>query len=146
MDQKTTRIVVLILKIIASVILAKTFYFKFLGTADSIELFTAIVGAKNEAYLRIGTGVLELIAIILLFIKRTEHFGALLGLGLMSGAILTHLTIIGIGLQKADEDGGLFFGAIVAAFCFFLICIFVFDKFKHEYCLLKGNKTCNCDL
>ncbi|MDI9338589.1 MAG: DoxX family protein [Alphaproteobacteria bacterium] len=146
MEPKTTRIVVLILKIIASVILAKTFYFKFVGTEDSVKLFTAIVGAQNEAYMRIGTGVMELIAIILLFVKRTSHLGALLGLGLMGGAVLTHLTIIGVGEQIADEDGGLFYSAIVAGFSFLLICIFELDRFKHEYCRLKGNKNCDCDV
>jgi hypothetical protein len=64
-----------------------------------------------EPWGRIGTGVIELIAGILLLIPSTVFTGAFLGIGLMMGAIMSHLTIIGIA-SKGD-GGQLFMLAIV---------------------------------
>ena len=97
--------IVLILKIIAAIIMFQTLFYKFPGAQESVDLFTKLVG-ENEAYMRIGTGILELLATILLFIPRTTWFGAILTIGLMCGAILSHLTILGI---EHNNDGGLLF-------------------------------------
>ena len=97
--------IVLILKIIAAIIMFQTLFYKFPGAQESVDLFTKLVG-ENEAYMRIGTGILELLATILLFIPRATWLGALLTIGLMSGAILSHLTILGI---EHNNDGGLLF-------------------------------------
>lgn len=68
-----------------------------------------------EPWGRIGTGILELVASVLILINATAWIGALLGLGLMAGAIVTHLTILGIAVK---EDGGyLFLLAIGVAIC-----------------------------
>ena len=100
----------IILKLVAAIIMLQTLFFKFTNAETSIELFTKIAG-ENEAYMRIGTGVIELIASILLFVPKTTWLGALLGAGTMAGAIMSHLTIIGI---EHDGDGGtLFILAIV---------------------------------
>ncbi len=56
----------LILKLIAAIIMLQTLFFKFTGAQESIDLFTKIAG-NNEAYMRISTGVLELIPSVLLF-------------------------------------------------------------------------------
>lgn len=95
----------IILKLIAVIIMLQTLFFKFSGAQESIDLFTKVAG-ENEAAMRIGTGVLELIASILLFIPKRTWLGALLGLGLMGGAILSHLTKIGI---EHNGDGGVLF-------------------------------------
>lgn len=88
----------------------QTLFFKFTGAQESIDLFTKIAG-ENEAGMRIGTGVIELIASILLFIPKKTWLGALLAAGTMGGAIMSHLTILGI---EHDNDGGaLFFSAII---------------------------------
>ena len=75
-----------------------------------------------EPWGRIGSGVIELIASILILIPRTSVYGALLGLGVMSGAILSHLTILGIEVQN---DGGQLFiyGLLVFICCLYLIWI-----------------------
>ena len=97
--------IVLTLKVIAAIIMLQTLFYKFPGAQESIDLFTKIAG-KNEAYMRIGTGILELIASILLFVPKSTWLGALLTIGLMGGAIMSHLTILGI---EHNNDGGLLF-------------------------------------
>ena len=93
-------------RLIVAVILLQTLYFKFGGLQESVDLFTKIVGAEHEAYLRITTGVLELIAGILILSPKGAVLGALTVIGLMMGAILSHLLFLGID--------GLFFAAVVA--------------------------------
>jgi putative oxidoreductase len=105
-------IILLLLRLTAAVILLQTLYFKFTGHPESVELFTKL---GVEPWGRIGTGVIELVASILLFIPSTIFFGALLSLGLMSGAILSHLTIIGI--ESKGDGGQLFMLAIVVWLC-----------------------------
>ncbi|MEQ6124863.1 DoxX family protein [Pseudotenacibaculum sp. MALMAid0570] len=97
----------LILKLVAAIIMLQTLYFKFGGAQESIDLFTKIAG-DNEASMRIGTGVIELIASILLFVPRKTWLGALLAVGTMSGAVFSHLTILGI---EHDNDGGILFAS-----------------------------------
>ncbi len=99
-----------ILKLVAAIIMLQTLFFKFSGAQESIDLFTKVAG-ENEAAMRIGTGVIELIASILLFIPKRTWLGALLAAGTMAGAVMSHLTILGI---EHDGDGGaLFMSAIV---------------------------------
>ena len=97
-----------VLRIVAAVILLQTLYFKFTAAPESVELFTKL---GVEPWGRIGTGIIELITGILLLIPATVFIGAFLGIGLMSGAILSHLTVIGI-VSKGD-GGQLFMLAIV---------------------------------
>ncbi|CAL2101143.1 DoxX family protein [Tenacibaculum sp. 190130A14a] len=100
----------IILKLVAAVIMLQTLFFKFTGAQESIDLFTKLAG-ENEASMRIGTGVLELIASILLFIPNKTWLGAILTVGLMGGAIMGHLTKIGI--EHNGDGGGLFICAII---------------------------------
>ncbi len=89
--------------------MVQTLFYKFPGAQESIDLFTKIAG-KNEVYMRIGTGVLELIASILLFTPKSTWLGALLTIGLMMGAIISHITILGIA---HNNDGGLLFSSAI---------------------------------
>src|ERR1035438_9854417 len=82
-----------ILRVIATVILLQTLYFKFTAAPESVYIFTK-VGA--EPYGRIGSGIVELIATILLLTPRFNWLGSVLALGVMTGAIASHLTILGI--------------------------------------------------
>lgn len=100
----------LVLKLIAAFIMLQTLFFKFTGAQESIDLFTKLAG-ENEAAMRIGTGVLELIASILLFIPKKTWLGAILTVGLMSGAIMSHLTKLGI--EHNNDGGALFTSAII---------------------------------
>lgn len=99
------------LRIIAALIMLQTLYFKFTGHPQSVKLFT-ILGM--EPWGRIGTGVFELIASILILMPRTTVYGAGLGLGLMAGAIFFHLTKLGIVF---DGDAVLFTYAVTAFVC-----------------------------
>ena len=104
-----------LLRIVAAIILLQTLFFKFTGSKESVELFTKLVGNEYETYVRIGTGFVELIASILLLIPRTAFVGALLGIGLMTGAVLSHLLVIGI--QSQGDGGQLFLYAILVFVC-----------------------------
>lgn len=106
-----------IVRIVAAVIFIQTLFFKFTGAEESIYIFEQ-VGA--EPWGRYGSGVAELIASILLLIPRTVWIGALLGLGVISGAILSHLTILGIDVQG---DGGLLFGLALVVFVCCLVAL-----------------------
>ncbi len=101
-----------ICQIIAAVILGQTLFFKFAGAPEAIYIFSTL-GA--EPWGRIGSGVMELVAVALLLIPRTPALGAGLAIGLMAGAIGAHLTKLGIEVQG---DGGTLFGlAIITMVC-----------------------------
>ena len=100
-------ILIWILRLVAAVILLQTLFFKFTGAPESIYIFTK-VGA--EPWGRIGSGVVELIAAILILVPRTSWLGALIALGVMAGAIMSHLTVLGIEVQ--GDHGLLFFLAL----------------------------------
>ncbi len=112
-----------ILRIAAAAILLQTLYFKFTGKPESVELFTKL---GVEPWGRIGTGVIELIASMLLLLPSTIFIGASLGVGLMAGAILSHLTVIGI--QSQGDGGQLFMLAIIVLVC----CIIVLVLHKQQ--------------
>jgi hypothetical protein len=92
-----------LLQIVVAVILLQTLFFKFTGAPESIYIFTT-VGA--EPWGRYGSGVMELVAAVLLLIPGTVAIGALLAVGVGIGAIFSHLTLLGIEVQG---DGGLLF-------------------------------------
>lgn len=109
-------------RILAAGILFQTLYFKFTGHPESVELFTKL---GVEPWGRIGTGVMELITGILLLVPATVFYGALLGVGLMAGAILSHLMVLGI--QSQGDGGTLFILALVTLVCC-LITLYIFRK------------------
>ena len=114
-----------VLRTLAALIMLQTLYFKFTGDPQSVKLFTEL---GMEPWGRIGTGVLELIASILILYPRTTAVGAVLGLGLMSGAIFFHLTKLGIIF---DGDAVLFIYAVtVFVCCAALALIYRKDLFK----------------
>src|SRR5436305_12282036 len=96
----TTRILSWALRGTAAVILAQTLFFKFSAAKESVYIFSTL---GLEPWGRIGSGVIELIAAILLLIPRTVVFGALISLGVISGAIVSHLTKLGIALPAVDD-------------------------------------------
>jgi len=95
---------------LAAIILLQTLYFKFSGAPESVYIFSTI-GAEPAG--RIGSGIVELIAAVLLIWPTFAWVGALLALGTMSGAILTHLTVLGV--EVMDDGGTLFALALVVA-------------------------------
>ena len=109
---KTTSTLSWLLRITAAVILAQTLFFKFTAAPESVYIFDKVgLGALG----RIGSGIAELIAVILLLIPGTVWLGAALALGVMGGAIMSHLTVLGIVVMN---DHGLLFGlALTVALC-----------------------------
>lgn len=111
-------ILVWVLRIIPALILLQTLFFKFTASEESVYIFSQI---GMEPWGRIGIGVFELIASILLLWPRTTLMGAMLGAGLMSGALFFHFTKLGI---EVKGDGGLLFTyAIVVMICCILLII-----------------------
>jgi putative oxidoreductase len=100
---KVSALVYWIARLIAAAIMAQTLFFKFSGAEESVEIFTKM---GIEPWGRIGTGVMELIASVLLLINSTARWGALLACGLMAGAIGSHLFVLGIEVRG---DGGYLF-------------------------------------
>ncbi len=98
------------LRIAAAIILLQTLFFKFTAAPESVYIFTK-VGA--EPWGRIGSGVIELIAAILILTARFTWLGSLLAMGVMAGAVLSHLTILGIEVQG---DKGLLFALALTVF------------------------------
>lgn len=97
-------------RIVAAIILLQTLFFKFTAAPESVYIFTK-VGA--EPWGRIGSGVVELVAAVLLLTPRFVWVGAVLALGVMAGAIVSHLTLLGIEVQG---DKGLLFTLAVTVF------------------------------
>jgi putative oxidoreductase len=104
-----------ILQAVVAVILFQTLFFKFTGAVESKYIFTRL---GLEPWGRIGSGVVELIACILLLYPRTVTLGAILSIGVISGAIMSHLTKLGIVVVNSDgtKDGGLLFMLAVIVF------------------------------
>lgn len=111
-----------ICRIVVAIILLQTLFFKFTGAEESKYIFTTLMGEQNEWIGRIGSGIVELIAAILLLIPSTAWLGALLALGVSSGAIFSHLTKLGFVVK---DDGGLLFGLACTVFVGSLIILYV---------------------
>jgi uncharacterized membrane protein YphA (DoxX/SURF4 family) len=106
-------------RIVAAIILLQTLFFKFTGAPESVYIFTK-VGA--EPWGRIGSGVVELFAAVLLLTPRFVWAGALLAIGVMVGAVLSHLTVLGIEVQG---DKGLLFALALIVLATSAIALFL---------------------
>ena len=122
-------IAVWILCILPAVILLQTLYFKFTASPESVYIFTTV---GMEPWGRIGSGIVELIAAILILTPRTTWLGALLAMGVMSGAIFFHITMLGIEVQG---DGGLLFA--YALLVFFCCAVLVYLNRENIFSLLR---------
>jgi hypothetical protein len=97
-------------QIVAAAILFQTLFFKFTAAEESVYIFRTL---GMEPAGRIGSGIAELIAVLLLLWPRSAAVGALVALAVISGAIVCHLTRLGIEVQG---DRGLLFGLAVTVF------------------------------
>lgn len=107
-----------IVKLIAVGILVQTLFFKFTAAEESIYIFQTL---GVEPVGRIGSGIVELIASILILIPRTALLGSILALGTMTGAIFSHIFVLGIVVQN---DGGTLFVLAIVTFICCLILVF----------------------
>jgi uncharacterized membrane protein YphA (DoxX/SURF4 family) len=101
-----------IARIVAAVIMAQTLYFKFTAASESVEIFTRV---GMEPWGRIAVGIFELIASVLILLPAFSWAGAALALGLMTGALGMHLTLLGVEVQ--GDGGQLFYYALAVAIC-----------------------------
>ncbi len=113
----------IVLRAVAAFIMLQTLYFKFSAAPESVYIFTQ---AGMEPWGRIGTGIAELVASVLLLIPRTIVLGALMSAGLMLGAIATHLLILGIEVQ--GDGGQLFAYAVIVLIASALLLILHKDQ------------------
>ena len=120
-------------RVIAAVILLQTLFFKFTAAPESVYIFTKVAEFVHgyaqflpvetvQASARIGSGVLELIASVLLLIPRIVWAGCLLAIAATAGAIISHLTFLGIVVQ---DDGGLLFALAIAVVCTSVIALYL---------------------
>ena len=123
MKQNYTIIIAWLLRLIAAIILLQTLYFKFTASEESVYIFSTI---GMEPWGRIGSGVLELIAALLILFPKTTWLGALLGIAVMSGAIFFHLTKLGLVVKN---DGGQLF---IYALSVFISCLALLIIYKNE--------------
>jgi hypothetical protein len=116
-------ILIKIAAIIAAIILLQTLYFKFTAQPESVYIFSQL---GLEPYGRIGSGIFELIAGILLLLPKTRIYGSFLGLGVISGALLSHLFVLGFEVQ--NDGGALFLLALTVFSC----CLFILISEKNN--------------
>ena len=109
---KTAKRISWVLQALAAVILVQTLFFKFTGAEESKYIFTTLLG-EQEAAGRIGSGLVELVAAVLILLPRTAWLGALVAMGTMAGAIFSHLTKLGVVVK---DDGGLLFALALVVF------------------------------
>lgn len=123
-----TKVLPWIARLLAAVILLQTLFYKFSAANESVYIFSTL---HAEPWGRIGSGVLELIASLLILVPRTTAWGALLGLGLMGGAILSHIFVLGLVVQ---DDGGLLF---IYALLVFICCLYLVWTYRRSLPVLN---------
>lgn len=122
--------VLLGLRVLIAIILIQTLRFKFSAHPDSVYIFSKV---GLEPVGRIGIGVLELIAGILLLIPKTVWAGAGLTMGIIGGAIMMHLTQLGIEIN--GDSGVLFYTAVFV----FVVSSLILWNYKKDIPVI-GNK------
>jgi putative oxidoreductase len=122
-----------ICRIIAALILLQTLFFKFTAAPESVYIFTKL-GTFLHGHIpfasisalevsgRIGSGIMELIASVLLLTPRFVWAGAVLAIAATGGAIASHLTFLGIEVQG---DRGLLFLLAIIVFITSAIALFL---------------------
>ncbi|HZH64419.1 MAG TPA: DoxX family protein [Flavisolibacter sp.] len=123
MDTTKQVIVFLALRVIAAVILLQTLFFKFTASEELVYIFST-PGLEPRG--RMASGIVELIAAILILYPRTTGIGALLGIGVMTGALFFHLTKLGIEVK--GDAGQLFIYALIVL----IACTLLVLKYRNE--------------
>lgn len=104
----TKNIISWVLRLTVAVILIQTLYFKFTAHPDSVHIFSAL---GLEPWGRIGLGIIELITAILILLPQTKIIGMATSLGIILGAVFSHIFVLGINVS--NDGGGLFTLAII---------------------------------
>jgi uncharacterized membrane protein YphA (DoxX/SURF4 family) len=123
------KVLLWVCRLLIAAILIQTLFFKFSAAPESVFIFSRL---GVEPWGRILSGVLELVASILVLIPRTSFYGALLSAGIMAGAIFSHLFVLGIEVQN---DGGLLF---VYALIVLVASIIIILKERKKFALSRS--------
>jgi len=123
---KTFNIISWLLRLVVAITLLQTLYFKFTAHPESVHIFSSL---GLEPYGSIGVGVAELITSILILIPSTKIYGMLGSLGIILGAIFSHVLVL--GLDVGGDGGSLFALAILV-----LVCSSIF-LFMHKIEILE---------
>lgn len=95
---KAEKLISIVFQIIAALILANAAFGKFSGNEMSVHVFHEL----NILETRIVIGIIEVLAALLL-LSKIPQYGALLGFGTMLGALIAHVSILGMEIHG---DGG----------------------------------------
>ena len=130
--EKMMRYLPWVLAIFVAIVFVQSLFFKFTNSFETQHIFTTIgdwMGSIGlPAFIASGfatwggytVGSVELIASILLLIRRTQPLGALIGFLVISGAIFFHLfTPLGVSVvidEAGNRDGGQLFALAVGVF------------------------------
>ena len=117
-----------IIRIFPAVIMLQTLFFKFSAAPESVAIFSKL---GMEPFGRIGTGIIELIAAVLILIPNKSKFGALLGFGTMTGAIASHILVLGI---EVNNDGGKLF---ILALITLVACAIVLFEERNKFSIFQ---------
>ncbi len=109
---KSNQLLYWVARLVAATIMLQTLYFKFTATEESVYIFSTV---GMEPWGRIGIGVLELVASILILLPSLVWVGSLLAVGLMAGALMMHVTLLGIEVK--GDGGQLFIYALIVTLC-----------------------------
>lgn len=115
------------LRLITSIILLQSLYFKFTGHEEAVHIFSTL---GVEPWGRIFLGCVEFIMGVMLLLPKTKFYGVIGTIGLMVGAIGTHLfTPVEIVVKWGDKsDNGQLFGMAIIAFLFSIISFVIQRK------------------
>jgi hypothetical protein len=119
MLSKSQAVLSVVLQLVGAGILLQTLFFKFTGAEESVYIFSTL---GVEPWGRLASGVAELVAAALLLYPSTAAFGALIAMGVMAGALLSHVTILGIAVRG---DGGLLFALALVVFTASAVVLFL---------------------
>jgi hypothetical protein len=138
---KPLSIATIVARVVVAIILLQTLFFKFTGAPESIYIFKTM---GMEPWGRYASGVGELVAAVLLLVPKPlfQAIGSAMTLGVISGAIVSHLTKLGIKIPNQDgtpgDDGGLLF--ILACVVFVSAAFILFMRYKHLLALVGIRK------
>lgn len=127
------------LAIFIAIVFVQSLFFKFSNSFETQHIFGTIgewmagigvlefAAAGFAAFGGYTVGTVELIASILLLLKKTQAIGAALAFAVISGAIFFHLfTPLGVSVvinEAGDRDGGQLFAMAVLVWIFSLVII-----------------------
>lgn len=134
MTPRSKKIISTVAAFLAALIILQTLFFKFTAAPESVYIFSRL---GMEPWGRIGTGIVELLASFLLIIPSQRWLGAFIGMCVMGGAIVAHLTSLGIEVM---DDGGYLFLLALSVFLACLVCLYL-DASKIKAVYARGRHS-----